>query len=148
MNPFSGMLGDYAVVMGNTGGDNRVEFGTRLDHAIWYESPNMSGFTVNALISPGQNRAYDNTNVAAGESDCSGGNAPGSGATPVACDDGSYGTAYSGSLNYRKGSLLVTTAYELHKNVNRTSDLAPIYDPNDVADETAAKIGIQYAFAT
>ncbi|HXC20011.1 MAG TPA: porin, partial [Steroidobacteraceae bacterium] len=32
MNPFSGMLGDYAVVMGNTGGDNRVEFGTRLDH--------------------------------------------------------------------------------------------------------------------
>src|SRR3984957_7913373 len=29
MNPFSGMLGDYAVIMGNTGGDNRVEFGTR-----------------------------------------------------------------------------------------------------------------------
>ncbi|HWZ48625.1 MAG TPA: porin [Herbaspirillum sp.] len=148
MNPFTGMLGDYAVVMGNTGGDNRVEFGTRLDHAIWYESPNMSGFTVNALISPGQNRAYDNTNVAAGESDCSGGNAPGSGATPVACDDGSYGTAYSGSLNYRKGPLLVTTAYELHKNVNRTADLAPRYDPNDIADETAAKIGIQYAFST
>ncbi|HWZ48624.1 MAG TPA: porin [Herbaspirillum sp.] len=148
MNPFAGMLGDYAVVMGNTGGDNRVEFGTRLDHAIWYESPNMSGFTVNALISPGQNRADDSSNVAAGESDCSGGNAPGSGATPVACNDGSYGTAYSGSLNYRKGPLLVTAAYELHKNVNRTSDLAPIYDPNDVADETAAKIGIQYAFAT
>ena len=34
MNPFSGMLGDYAVVMGNTGGDNRVEFGTRLDHSV------------------------------------------------------------------------------------------------------------------
>src|ERR1700722_7509929 len=33
MNPFSGMLGDYAVVMGNSGGDNRVEFGTRLDHS-------------------------------------------------------------------------------------------------------------------
>src|SRR5216684_5324056 len=31
MNPFSGMLGDYSVVMGNSGGDNRVEFGTRLD---------------------------------------------------------------------------------------------------------------------
>jgi predicted porin len=151
MNPFSGMLGDYAVVMGNTGGDNRVEFGTRLDHAIWYESPNMSGFTINALISPGQNRADDSSNVAAGESDCSGGNVPGSGGTPVACNDGSYGTAYSGSLNYRKGPLLVTAAYELHKNVNRTSDLGSLpgqYDPNDVADETAAKIGIQYAFAT
>src|SRR3984885_8096227 len=31
MNPFSGMLGDYAVIMGNSGGDNRVEFGTRLE---------------------------------------------------------------------------------------------------------------------
>src|SRR5579862_2884465 len=39
MNPFSGMLGDYSVIMGNTGGDNRVEFGTRVDHALWYESP-------------------------------------------------------------------------------------------------------------
>jgi len=37
MNPFSGMLGDYAVVMGNSGGDNRVEFMTRLEHSIWYE---------------------------------------------------------------------------------------------------------------
>jgi len=42
MNPFSGMLGDYSVVMGNSGGDNRVEFGTRLDHSIWYESPNSA----------------------------------------------------------------------------------------------------------
>ncbi|MDB5988599.1 MAG: Porin precursor [Herbaspirillum sp.] len=147
MNPFTGMLGDYAVVMGNTGGDNRVEFGTRMDHAIWYESPNMSGFTVNALVSPGQNRADDNSNIASGESDCTGGNIPGSGGTPVACNDGSFGTAYSASLNYRKGPLLVTAAYELHKNVNRTSDLAA-FDPNDVANETAAKIGIQYAFAT
>ncbi|HKF71824.1 MAG TPA: porin, partial [Stellaceae bacterium] len=36
MNPFSGMIGDYQVIMGNTGGDNRVEFGTRLDHSVWY----------------------------------------------------------------------------------------------------------------
>ncbi|MDE2342664.1 MAG: hypothetical protein KGL63_04605, partial [Betaproteobacteria bacterium] len=36
LNPFSGMLGGYGVVMGNSGGDNRVEFGTRLDHALWY----------------------------------------------------------------------------------------------------------------
>src|SRR5262249_35878148 len=41
MNPFSGMIGDYAVVMGNTGGDNRVEFGTRLENSVWYESPKI-----------------------------------------------------------------------------------------------------------
>ena len=39
LNPFSGMLGDYRVMIGNTGGDNRVEFGLRASHAIWYESP-------------------------------------------------------------------------------------------------------------
>ena len=54
MNPFSGMLGDYAVVMGNTGGDNRVEFGTRIDHSIWYESPKFGGvFSFDVLFSPG-----------------------------------------------------------------------------------------------
>jgi len=43
--------------MGNTGGDNRVEFGTRLDHALWYESPKFGGgFQFNALFAPGQNR--------------------------------------------------------------------------------------------
>src|SRR6266704_1490703 len=56
-NPFSGMLGDYQVIMGNTGGDNRVEFGTRLSHAVWYESPDLVGLRFNALVSPGQNRA-------------------------------------------------------------------------------------------
>ena len=39
-NPFFAMIGDYQVIMANTGGDNRVEFGTRLDHSIWYQSPN------------------------------------------------------------------------------------------------------------
>src|SRR6204780_4646360 len=33
-NPFAGQIGDYRVIMGNTGGDNRVEFDTRLDHSI------------------------------------------------------------------------------------------------------------------
>src|SRR5215813_2647891 len=56
MNPFLGMIGDYAVVMGNTGGDNRVEFGTRLDNSIWYESPKFYGLTIAVLFSPGQNR--------------------------------------------------------------------------------------------
>ena len=147
MNAFSGMLGDYSVIMGNSGGDNRVEFGTRLDHTLWYESPNIGGFSVNALVSPGQNRGYDNSNLAAGEGDCSGGNIPGSGGTPAACNDGAYGAAYSVSAGYRSGGLYVTGAYEMHKGVNRTSDL-PAYDPNDVANEWAAKFGAQYRFAT
>ncbi len=147
MNPFSGMLGDYSVIMGNTGGDNRVEFGTRLDHALWYESPKMGGFFVNALVSPGQNRAYDNSNLASGEGDCAGGNVPGSGGTPAACNDGAYGAAYSVGAGYRTGPLYVTAAYELHKGVNRSSDL-PAFDPTAVANESAAKIGAQFRFAT
>jgi predicted porin len=145
MNPFSGQLGDYSVVMGNSGGDNRVEFGTRLDHAIWYESPVMRGFTANLLVSPGQNRGgYDSSNIAAGESGCTGGNLPGSGATPPGCNDGSYGTAYSAAVAYQRGGLYLTGAYELHKKVNRSSDTANL-DPNDVGDEEARKVGMQYA---
>jgi predicted porin len=147
MNPFVGMLGDYSVIMGNTGGDNRVEFGTRLDHAIWYESPNWNGVNFNALISPGQNRGLDSSNVASGESDCAGGNIPGSGGLAAACNDGSYSTAYSGSLSYTHGPLYITGAYEMHRLVNRTSDLGA-YDPRDIADEDAKKIGLQYAFPT
>jgi predicted porin len=147
MNPFSGQLGDYGVIMGNSGGDNRVEFGTRLAHAIWYESPNLSGFNFAALVSPGQNRANDNSNLSSGEGDCTGGNIPGSGGLPVACNDGSFGTAYSASVGYRTGALYLTGAYEMHKGVNRTSDL-PAFDPNDVADEHAAKIGASYRFPT
>jgi predicted porin len=147
MNPFSGMWGDYGVIMGNSGGDNRVEFGTRLDHAIWYESPSLNGFNVNALVAPGQNRATDNSNLASGEVDCAGGNVPGSGALPVACNDGAYGAAYSISGGYRVGAFYATAAYELHKGVNRTSDL-PTFNPSDVADESAAKIAAQYRFLT
>jgi predicted porin/uncharacterized small protein (DUF1192 family) len=147
MNAFSGMWGDYSVIMGNSGGDNRVEFGTRLDHSIWYESPNFNGFNVNALVAPGQNRSTDNSNLASGEVDCAGGNVPGSGALPVACNDGAYGAAYSISGGYRVGAFYATAAYELHKGVNRTSDLAA-YDPTDVADESAAKIAAQYRFLT
>src|ERR1017187_29142 len=78
MNPFSGMLGDYSVVMGNSGGDNRVEFGTRLDHSIWYESPKFANlFSFDLLVSPGANRTYDNVVQSAGSPDCSGGNMPG-----------------------------------------------------------------------
>jgi predicted porin len=147
MNAFSGMIGDYQVIMGNTGGDNRVEFGTRLSHALWYESPNWSGFRFNALFSPGQNRGNDSSNVPAGEPDCAGGNVPGSGGLPVACNDGSYGNAYSANVSYEIAGLYVTAAYELHHKVNRTSDL-PTYNPLDIVDEDAGKIGVQYVIST
>ncbi len=44
MDPFSASVGDYNSIMGNTGGDNRAEFDTRLSHAVWYESNKMGGF--------------------------------------------------------------------------------------------------------
>jgi len=123
MNPFSGMLGDYAVVMGNTGGDNRVEFGTRLDHSIWYESPKILDMvSFDLLVSPGANRTYDNVVQSAGSPDCSGGNSPGSGNLPMNCDDGGFGTAYSADLKFETGGFYSTVAWELHHHVNRNSD--------------------------
>ncbi len=143
MNPFSGEIGDYSVVMGNTGGDNRNEFATRFDHAIWYDTPKLGSFSVSLLMAPGQNRSFDDGNIAAGESSCAGGNIPGSGATPPQCNDGSFGTAYSGSVTYDHGPVYLIGAYELHKKVNRSSDLADL-DPNDVVDEAAWKVGGQF----
>jgi hypothetical protein len=124
MNPFSGMLGDYAVIMGNSGGDNRVEFGTRLDHSIWYESPKLLGgtFSFDLLVSPGANRTYDDVVQSAGSPDCSGGNTPGSGNLPENCDDGGFGTAYSADLKFEYGGFYATAAWELHHAVNRNSD--------------------------
>ena len=159
MNPFFAMIGDYQVIMANTGGDNRVEFGTRLDHSIWYESPNWRGFVIDGLVSPGQNRADNSDNIAAGESDCTGGNIPGSGGiTPLTCSDGSFGLATSASLSYTKGALYVTGAYERHEQVNRSSDITGIYasgnaysvmlQAQDVAAEDAGKVGLLYAFPT
>src|SRR5215831_15911806 len=128
-NPFSGMWGDYGVIMGNSGGDNRVEFGTRVSHAIWYESPVFAGgFKFNVLFSPGQNRADDSSNLASGEGDCTGNNDPNSGANPLAsCSDGAFSNAVSASLSYMSGPFYATAAYELHQNVNRSSDIAGAY---------------------
>ena len=123
LNPFSGMLGDYAVVMGNTGGDNRVEFGTRLDHSLWYESPKIANvFSFDVLWSPGQNRTFDNTVQSAGSPDCNGGNQPGSGNLQLSCDDGGFSDAYSADLKFEVGGFYATAAYEMHRNVNRNSD--------------------------
>jgi predicted porin len=177
MNPFAGMEGDYSDIMGNTGGDNRVEFGTRLDHSIWYTSPSMRGYQFNVLFSPGQNRSNDSDNIAAGEPVCTGGDNPGSGGdVPDARNDGSWSDAVSADVSYTSEPLYIVAAYERHMKVNRQSDLTAIYasapsnyngpyGPNstlvgntvtdytplqmynaDVADEDAAKLGIQYAF--
>ena len=132
MNPFSGMLGDYAVIMGNTGGDNRVEFGTRLGQSIWYESPQFFHVvSFDVLFAPGQNRTFDNVVQSAGSPDCNGGNSPGSGNLPLNCDDGAFGTAWSADMKVEVGGFYATVAYELHKDVNRNSDgigsNSPIY---------------------
>ena len=167
MNPFSGEIGDYSVVMGNTGGDNRVEFSTRLDHSIWYESPKLGPFSIAVLFSPGQNRSGYSDQIPAGGPECSGGNIPGSGGTggaasgfPIACNDGGFGNAFSGAAAFETGPIYVTGAYERHRNVNRNSDIYAIYgafplpaavtgyDTADVADEDAWKIGAQVKLPT
>jgi predicted porin len=146
MDPFSATVGDYNSIMGNTGGDNRAEFDTRLPHAMWYESPNWSGFRVNALYAPGQNRSRTNLNNASGEPDCTGGN-------NQDCNDGSYDNAYSLAGIYESGRLYVIGAYEKHKNVNRTTDELANggLSPNGsigIADEQAWKVGVQYSLPT
>ncbi|MBB5059135.1 putative porin [Granulicella aggregans] len=155
LNPFFAMIGDYQVIMGNTGGDNRVEFGTRLDHSIWYTSKRLDGLEVNMLFSPGQNRSSTSDNIAAGESDCTGIDIPGSGGSlPYACNDGAFSDAVSASVSYTKEPLYLVAAYERHMKVNRQSDLTglyasvpPSYYAASVADEDAAKLGAQYTFA-
>jgi predicted porin len=164
-NPFAGEWGDYSVIMGNTGGDNRVEFGTRVAHAIWYESPTMNGWQFNAMYAPGQNRSWISDQLPAGEPDCAGQNDPTSGADiPPACNDGSFSDLISTNLSYTYGGFYATAAYEWHHAVNRQSDITGMFAPvavgpvvmpdtysqtlfnQDVADEDAAKIGALYKF--
>jgi len=63
------------------------------------------------------------------------------------CNDGSFGDLWSISGAYAMGPLYATVAYEMHRNVNRTSDLENL-DPRDIADESAVKVGVQYKFPT
>ena len=158
MDPFSATVGDYNSIMGNSGGDNRAEFDTRLSHAIWYESNKMGGFSYSVLFAPGQNRASDNSNNASGEPDCTGGGGGqgsglGAAGGPVnigLCNDGSFGDALSVAGVYEAGPLYGIVAYELHKKTNRTGDEGPPPPIGSVgvADEAAAKVGVQYRFPT
>jgi predicted porin len=133
-NPFAGQIGDMRVVMGNTGGDNRVEFGTRLSNSVWYESPTIYGFQWNFLFAPGQNRSTISDNIAAGNGDCTGGNDPTSGGNlPVTCSDGSFSNAISTNLSYTNGPFYATVAYERHFKVNRQSDISAIYGVANVS---------------
>lgn len=123
LDPFAGMIGAMTTIMGNTGGDNRVEFNAAMDHSIWYESPKFGAFSFDAFFSPGQNRTPDAAlNLAGGASNCSGGNSPGSGNLLLACDDGGFDNAYSVALKFETEKLYLTAAYELHKHVSRNSD--------------------------
>jgi predicted porin len=155
MDPFSATIGDYNSIMGNTGGDNRAEFDTRLSHAMWYESPKMGGASFSALWAPGQNRAADNSNNASGEPDCTGGgggvtgNSTAGSNTVNPCNDGSFGDAFSVAGVYEAGGLYGILAYEYHHQTNRAGDEAPTAPGSvGVADEAAIKVGVQYMFPT
>jgi len=147
MDPFSGSVGDYNSVMGNTAGESRPEFDFRMPHSIFYDSPVWNGFSVYALVSPGQklNNLPDASNYAfpQGEKICSGSTPGSSGSTPNGnvCNDGAFKTAASIALNYQAGPWFSVISYERHNSVDRTSDHFGI-----VADESAAKVGLSYHF--
>ncbi|HYL02978.1 MAG TPA: porin [Steroidobacteraceae bacterium] len=122
LNPFAGQLGNYNVMIANTGGDNRVEFGTRMDHVVSYSSPNFQGFSFDAAFAFGQNPDPNNNIMPLQSADCSGSNSPGSGNLFLACDDGGFNNAFSVDMKFEQGGLYLTAAYEIHTQVNRSSD--------------------------
>jgi predicted porin len=122
LNPFGGGLGGYNVVVSNTGGDNRVEFGTRADHVFAYSSPTLRGFSFDAAYGFGQQLDPNSDLMPEGSSDCAGSNNPGSGNLFLNCDDGGFDSAYSGDLKFEMAGLYLVAAYELHTRVNRSSD--------------------------
>jgi predicted porin len=147
MNYASQTIGDYSIVMGNSGGDNRVEFGTRLDHSIWWNSPKWGDWTLSALVSPGQNRAFDQSIISSGSPDCAGGNLPGSGAGPPQCNDGAWRNVWSFGTTFTNKKLYAALGYEIHQNVNRNGDVAGTgWEPFDIANEDAIKVGGEWTF--
>jgi len=156
-DPFANTLGDYNSIIGNTGGDNRAEFDWRMNNAVWYESPIVSGFQFMAMFAAGQNYASNNSDYAYGSYTCTGASIRGSGSGfPMigigqgnTCNDGSYGNAYSVALTYKGGPLTAIGAFEMHEHVNRTGDsgfiLPDLTTTNvGVVNEWAAKAGLGY----
>ncbi|HEY5226275.1 MAG TPA: porin [Methylovirgula sp.] len=174
-DPFADSVADYNSIMGNTGGDGRAEFDYRAPHAIWYESPVLSGFQFKGMVSPGQNSGVDNSNFPFGEYSCSGGPSIGNGSgfpgnnqgqafdtggvQGEYCNDGSFGTLYSTSVTYHGYGFTGIASAELHLNTNRTGDIydgtgANIVLPNGdvitgsgIGNEWAVKVGGGYKFA-
>ncbi|HXR20078.1 MAG TPA: porin [Steroidobacteraceae bacterium] len=151
LNPFGSGLGNYSTILGNTGGDNRVEFGTRFDHIIVYTSPTWEGLSFDVMLAPGQNVTYNNVTIPLGSSDCSGSNSPGSGNLFLNCDDGGFGDAYGGDIKFEKGGLYLTAAYEMHRSVNRNSDgigsNSPYYNYLLLTNSPQLDFGTYNAFA-
>jgi len=122
LNPFGTGLGNYAVIMGNSGGDNRIEFGTRSDDVVYYTSPTWAGISFDLAYAFGQQVDPNSDLTPEGSPDCAGSNNPGSGNLFLNCDDGGYNRAYSADLKFEMGGLYLVAAYEIHKQVNRSSD--------------------------
>lgn len=122
LNPFGSSLGNYASIMGNTGGDNRVEFGTRGDDVVSYASPTWAGLSFEAAYQFGQQLDPNSDLTPLGSPDCNGSNNPGSGNLFLNCDDGGYNRAYSAALKFESHGFYGVAAYEIHKQVNRSSD--------------------------
>jgi predicted porin len=145
LDPFINSIGDSRSIIGNSGGDNRSEFNTRVPHSVWYESPRFfKGFNANVQFSPGQNRASDGSILARAEPNCAGGN-------DAPCTDGGFTNLLSSALTYTNGPFYAFTAYEHHSKVNRTADELASSDPTippagsvGIADESAWKAGAQY----
>ena len=91
LNPFAGQLGDYSTIMGNTGGDNRIEFGTRADHVVGCTTrpPGVASASMPPTRSA-RIRTATTTSSRSDRTDCYGGNIPGSGNLPLNCDDGGF----------------------------------------------------------
>jgi predicted porin/uncharacterized coiled-coil protein SlyX len=153
LDPFYNTIGDHRSIMGNSGGDNRDEFETRLPHAIWYESPSRNGLAASIEFSPGQNRSSDNGAYARGEPTCSGGNgvfvvsfqnraniAEASGPNIDPCNDGAWGNVLSTAVTYKGHGFYGFGGYEHHSTVNR------LVDAVGVADEAAWRFGASYTY--
>jgi predicted porin/uncharacterized coiled-coil protein SlyX len=154
LDPFYNTIGDHRSIMGNSGGDNRDEFESRLPHAIWYESPSSRGLAASIEFSPGQNRSADNGAYARGEPTCSGGNGVfvisfqnrANVAEAVTnpdinpCNDGAWGNVLSTAVTYKGHGFYGFGGYEHHSAVNR------LVDAVGVADEAAWRFGASYTF--
>jgi predicted porin len=93
-----------------------------MDHVIAYNSPNLGGFAFDAAYALGQNPDPYNNITPLGSPDCAGSNNPGSGNLFLNCDDGGFNYAISGDLKFEIGGLYLVAAYEMHNDVNRSSD--------------------------